>query len=713
MPLNILLADDSVPAQNMGKKILIDAGYAVVTVSNGLEALRKINETKPDIAILDIFMPGYSGLELCERLRSKHDTATLPVILTVGKMEPYRPQDGEHVHSNAVIIKPFAATELISAVRSLIGAPEVAEEAAPAAASGRPDAAMADPLEEHLETNAVSPEAQSVASPLEVPAFALQNQEDEPLFSDSAFADPEIAAPEPEAAAPPELSVDGATALPSLELSRKSDGPESLVFNPDAAHTPFSASVADLLPAGLSEENKTRAFSEFDLEPEATTYSANPNPELAAMGAESPDAGHAAMQEEEVASAPGAAVEASPLDTISPDPLLELPETAAWASAPEIHAEAVDTADVQASFGADQATSPQAQLSPEDEARRLAFEALFNSTEPFPEDDTTALSAVGDSVLLPSMADLSKEHPFEVEADSEIEHLADRLHGEFELPEPDPYLMEEEEPLHAVGAIPDRDPLLDDGSADDLPEAESTLQPEAAATIPSSGMYSPHLDEQSERMVELPPEIAAAEEPLTFAADDSEAPQKESEPAYSAGAGLDPAFASEPMEVPGAFAAEPLAESAAAAPASSSAATEPFPAAPEPLYPEPEAAQVVLLPQHESPWVEPEAPQPTPESAHSESALRSEPEALPAALAAHAVSAFPALEQPWPASSAASTEVRKTEAQQNEVRAVSSAPEAAFRSNEAERIHQAVERVFDRFKPLLVAAIVRELARSD
>ncbi len=121
MPLHVLLADDSVPAQNMGKKILADAGYCVQTVSNGLEALRKIAEHAPDIAILDIFMPGYTGLEICERLRASAATAALPVILTVGKLEPYRPEDGEHVHSNAVIVKPFAAAELVSAVRSLIG----------------------------------------------------------------------------------------------------------------------------------------------------------------------------------------------------------------------------------------------------------------------------------------------------------------------------------------------------------------------------------------------------------------------------------------------------------------------------------------------------------------------------------------------------------------------------------------------------------------
>ena len=72
--MNVLLADDSVPAQNMGKKILVDAGYGVLTASNGLEARRKIAESVPDIAILDIFMPGYTGLEICERLRASAAT---------------------------------------------------------------------------------------------------------------------------------------------------------------------------------------------------------------------------------------------------------------------------------------------------------------------------------------------------------------------------------------------------------------------------------------------------------------------------------------------------------------------------------------------------------------------------------------------------------------------------------------------------------------
>ncbi|HKU20802.1 MAG TPA: response regulator [Terriglobales bacterium] len=114
--MKILLADDSVTAQNMGKKILSEAGHEVLCVSNGAAALKKIAEQEPDLVILDIYMPGYSGLEVCQRLKEGPGTAALPVVLTVGKLEPFRKEDAQRVRAEALIIKPFEATELAAAV---------------------------------------------------------------------------------------------------------------------------------------------------------------------------------------------------------------------------------------------------------------------------------------------------------------------------------------------------------------------------------------------------------------------------------------------------------------------------------------------------------------------------------------------------------------------------------------------------------------------
>ncbi len=117
--MKILLADDSLTAQNMGKKILAEAGYDVIAVSNGAQAMKKIVSDKPDLVVLDVYMPGYSGVELCERMRNSRETATTPVVLSVGKMEAFKPEEGSRVRADGLIVKPFEATELLAVVKRL------------------------------------------------------------------------------------------------------------------------------------------------------------------------------------------------------------------------------------------------------------------------------------------------------------------------------------------------------------------------------------------------------------------------------------------------------------------------------------------------------------------------------------------------------------------------------------------------------------------
>jgi DNA-binding response OmpR family regulator len=104
----------------MAKKILSEAGYEVTTVSNGAAALKKIADRMPDLAILDIYMPGYTGLEVCERVKRAAATSNMPVLLSVGKLEPYREQDATEARADGVIVKPFEASELVTIVTNVI-----------------------------------------------------------------------------------------------------------------------------------------------------------------------------------------------------------------------------------------------------------------------------------------------------------------------------------------------------------------------------------------------------------------------------------------------------------------------------------------------------------------------------------------------------------------------------------------------------------------
>lgn len=153
MSLRILFADDSMTAQNMGKKILSEAGYDVVAVSNGAAAVKKIAEQKPDIIILDVYMPGYNGLEVCEKVRGSLDTVKIPVLLTVGKLEPYKAEDGHRVKADGVIIKPFEATDLLAIVKkfeeriALMPPPPIAAPPPPPAPKYEEEEPMPEPAE--------------------------------------------------------------------------------------------------------------------------------------------------------------------------------------------------------------------------------------------------------------------------------------------------------------------------------------------------------------------------------------------------------------------------------------------------------------------------------------------------------------------------------------------------------------------------------------
>jgi CheY-like chemotaxis protein len=132
MALKILLADDSMTAQNMGKKILAAVGYDVVTVSNGVAAIKKIAEVHPDIVLLDVYMAGYTGVEVCKKTKATAEMAQMPILLTVGKMEPFCAEEAIKVKADGLITKPFDVTNLITVVEKFAGRLRPPEPAASA-----------------------------------------------------------------------------------------------------------------------------------------------------------------------------------------------------------------------------------------------------------------------------------------------------------------------------------------------------------------------------------------------------------------------------------------------------------------------------------------------------------------------------------------------------------------------------------------------------
>jgi CheY-like chemotaxis protein len=209
----VLLADDSVTAQNMGRRILMDAGYEVVTVNNGSAALKKIHEHRPDLIVLDVYMPGYGGLEVCQRLKESPETARIPVLLSVGKMEPFKADEAKRVRADGHIVKPFEASELLAALTKLEDriVPADSRDGRPGKADKRgrtwqtedtvvgADAARTDRVAHLSETkrrhaNSASEEAEAEVKPEIAPAASA----DQPTAESIAVAAPaELAAFEP------------------------------------------------------------------------------------------------------------------------------------------------------------------------------------------------------------------------------------------------------------------------------------------------------------------------------------------------------------------------------------------------------------------------------------------------------------------------------------------------------------------------------------
>src|SRR5581483_6384975 len=141
----ILVADDSVTAQNLAKKILTDVGYEVIAVSNGAAAMKKIASDRP-------------------------------VLLTVDPMQPYNPNEGIRVKADAVIEKPFEARDLIPAIEKFQERAAGSEGRAETAHAAR-DAAASAQVAAQEDWTAATPSAPPMELPQEMAAAAFAMEE--------------------------------------------------------------------------------------------------------------------------------------------------------------------------------------------------------------------------------------------------------------------------------------------------------------------------------------------------------------------------------------------------------------------------------------------------------------------------------------------------------------------------------------------------------
>jgi DNA-binding response OmpR family regulator len=123
----ILLADDSLTIRTMVSSRLERSGYDVELATNGAEALELAGRLQPDLYILDVVMPGQTGLDVVRQLRVQGDTA--PVILLTAQDDDGDVAAGRAAGADEYITKPFSPQDLYLLVRSLLPSAAGAEAA--------------------------------------------------------------------------------------------------------------------------------------------------------------------------------------------------------------------------------------------------------------------------------------------------------------------------------------------------------------------------------------------------------------------------------------------------------------------------------------------------------------------------------------------------------------------------------------------------------
>jgi CheY-like chemotaxis protein len=223
----VLVADDSPTHQRKANGILTGEGLEVVTVSNGVAAIKKLPTVKPLLVLADVSMPGKDGYEVCEFVKNSPNLSHVPVLLIISDLEPYDEQRAARVHADGTIKKPFVQEELVAVVTKLIARAEAAllqAELPPPITAPPPPVMVTEPVD-------VEPE---ISTKVEAPEFAA-------LPEDVAFAAPEAAVAEPVPAAVELVVEEQVPPVPEVAPTGEAVAPPAEEAAPEIAPVPEEA----------------------------------------------------------------------------------------------------------------------------------------------------------------------------------------------------------------------------------------------------------------------------------------------------------------------------------------------------------------------------------------------------------------------------------------------------------------------------------------
>jgi twitching motility two-component system response regulator PilH len=119
MPIQkILLVDDSKTELHVLSEMLTKRGFQVRTAENGEEALRRLQEEKPDLILMDVVMPGQNGFQLTRAITRDPAYASVPVIICTSKNQETDRVWGMRQGAKDYVVKPVNPEELLSKIKA-------------------------------------------------------------------------------------------------------------------------------------------------------------------------------------------------------------------------------------------------------------------------------------------------------------------------------------------------------------------------------------------------------------------------------------------------------------------------------------------------------------------------------------------------------------------------------------------------------------------
>jgi CheY-like chemotaxis protein len=303
MSIKVLVADDSITIQKVIGIIFGGDEYSLTVVDNGKAAVDKAREINPDILLIDALMPGMTGYEVAEAVRSTPALASKPILILTGSFEPFDEEKAKKCGADDFIAKPFESQQIITKVKELLALGSSRAQSAP----------------QPLVPEPASEQAPVISAPvLDVTPPAAELQTEEPADIWGAFT-PEVEQPIEAVSAPTGAAFTEAEAEPDVFAIVSEENGSQLVQTAAPEDTSPTHTGSQWVPV---EENTFEFEEEVIADPPQTAFAEQTVP------AQEASFGDISFEEEEIKPA-------TPASSFVPEPVLpDFAEPAAIFEAP-------------------------------------------------------------------------------------------------------------------------------------------------------------------------------------------------------------------------------------------------------------------------------------------------------------------------------------------------------------------------------------------